>query len=117
MRRPKRFNVGDNVFLNVPPTEARTADERAAETSKSNLGPRTDGPFKVIQVFENVVVVDEYGIRVPISINRYTRAPPPCPTPLDPNTRLDGTDEPRFVDDSNDVKDSSRPNAFHEDAT
>lgn len=47
VRRPKRSNVGDHVFVDVPPTEATTSEERAADISKSKLGPRSNGPLKV----------------------------------------------------------------------
>lgn len=117
VRRPKRFNLGDYVFIDVSPTVARTAEERAADLSKAKLGSLANGPFQVVQVFENVVVVDEDGISVPMSIDRCTRAPPPQPTPLNPNDRLDNSEEPRFVDGPNDFKDTSGPTDLHDDAT
>lgn len=98
------------------PTETTTAEERAAKISKSKLGPHAYDPFQVVQVSENVVLVDEDGIRVPTSINSCTRAPPLRPTPQDPNFHLDTSDEPRFVDGANDVKDVTRTNPLHDDA-
>lgn len=113
--RPKKFAVGDYVFVNVPPTEAKTGQQRQQNEAKSKLLPRTHGPFEVMQVFENVIVVLEGTEWVPTSIDRCTLAPPPRKVPNDPNTPVQD-DEQRFAQSTNDLSDNAVRNTYHEDA-
>lgn len=115
--RPKVFKVGDFVFVNVPPTEAKTVKQEESNEAKSKLLPRTNGPFEVVQAFENYIVILEDDHRVPTSIDRCTSAPKPRNVPTDPNTVADQDDEHRFVPTATDASDNDTTNSAHSDAT
>lgn len=67
------FVPGDNVYVNQPPT-AKTASERIADESRSELSPRNVRPFQIINTMSHTITISEDDIAIVISIDRATLA-------------------------------------------
>ena len=111
----KTFKVGDFVFVNRPPSEARTENEKKDSETKSKLQARAYGPHKVRQVFENVLVLEEDGTLVPTSINRCSLAPPKRASPPKPNPEANAA--PQQVHAETEALDTPTRNDLQTDAT
>lgn len=72
---PRKFKVGDYVFVNRPPPAAKSVAQKADSMAQTKLLTRTQGPFEVIQVYDNILVVKDANTHVPVSIGRCTLAP------------------------------------------
>ena len=103
------IDIGPEVFVERPKTELKTVQEKEEQEVKSKLLPKSDGPFKFVQSFENVVVICDNDVNVPVSIDRCTPAPPIRSPPANPNmntttTSLQKTPTPA-LNDTNDHPD------------
>ena len=63
------------VSITRPRIDSKTAAERDKDGSHSKLVPKTYGPFKVVQTFDNTVAVDLDGVHTQVALDRLTRAP------------------------------------------
>ncbi len=95
----KVFQPGQYVFIDRPPNQGRTAQQKAENIAQSKLRERVIGPYKIVQVFDNVVVVEDQSFRVPISIDRCVQAPVPTPPPPNPNAQNDDSTSYQLVTD------------------
>lgn len=90
-RVTKRFNNGDMVFIDRPKHEPKISKERDEQIAKSKLLPKSTGPFKVISSYPDVTVVEQDGVKLPVSVDRCSRAPDTNSTPKNPNLESDMT--------------------------
>jgi len=88
------IDVGSEVFVDCPKTELKTVQEKEDHEAKSKLLPKSVGPFKVVQAFENVVVIRDNNVNVPVSIDRCTPAPPSRSPPVNPNSNTTAATSP-----------------------
>jgi len=106
--KPKK---GDTVFIQRPPSSARTIAEKLAEIPHSKLRTKADGPHTVESANEHSVTVTLNGIPEPISIDRVTVRPgprdttppaaPPSAPPVPPATEDDVISPPDVTSSPN----------------
>lgn len=102
--RRKTFKVGDYVFVNIFPTESKTVKQKQQNEANSKLLTCKHGPFEVVQVFENVILVLEDDFKVQINVDLCTLSQNPRTEPQ--NSNSDQADnEVRFVHYSTDTMD------------
>lgn len=101
-------------MVNIPPTEAKTVRQREQNKAKEKLLPRTHGPFELVQVFENYVVVLEDKTLVPTSIDSCTLEPIPRNVPAYQNPEVLDK-EIRFAQRTKDTQDNKASNQLHDD--
>lgn len=63
--------LGDEVYLDRPPKYAVTERDK----TYSKLLPRKLGPFRVLKVFPNTVIIDYNGLKETVSMDRISKAP------------------------------------------
>ena len=66
---------GNQVFVDRPPSSAKTVAERVADMPHSKLRPKTVGPYTVVSANRDTVTIDEDGVHNTVSIDRITPAP------------------------------------------
>lgn len=78
---------GDEVFfLNRPNMDPRTVAKKDAGIPHSKLSDNSNGPHKVVRLYEDVVIINLDGVDTPVTLNRLTKAPPIRTPPANPNT-------------------------------
>ena len=64
------------MYIQRPPSYALAPEEREKNARRSKLLPKAIGPFTVTAVRDEVITIDQDGIRHPVSIDRVTLAHP-----------------------------------------
>ena len=83
VRSKLTLTVGDEVFVDNPPSTGQTPAERMADEPRGKLRKKTQKGYRVLQVFaETAKIVGPDGLEDIVSLDRLTVAPPP----LDPQT-------------------------------
>lgn len=87
----KRFNDGDMAFIDRPKHELKTTKERDEQIAKSKLLPKSSIPFRVIRDYSDVIVIDQAGAKLPVSLEHCSKVPAENKAPDNPNLESDIT--------------------------
>ena len=104
IRSTPDVNVGDEVFIDNPPSLGKPMSERLADEPKSKLSKKASKAYKVLATDDSSVTIDRDGIEDKVSLDRVTKAPPPLdPVTLKPQKTVPETPAPEGPTDKSGV--------------
>lgn len=112
VRSQPTINVGDEVFIDKPPTYGQTPAERLADDHSGKLQDKATAGFIVKEVHDRTVRVIKDDIEDTVSIDRVTKAP----RPLDPKT-LEPTVKPSEAPNLEPTTENGQPSRPNQEET
>lgn len=77
------------IFLDRPKHEPKTAKERDEHIENSKLLSKSNSPFCVLVAYPDVIVIEQDGTEIPVSVDRCSKGNPENAVPDNSNLKTD----------------------------